>query len=382
MALDIAEMVVNIFVKGGDKAEKSLKDVGKGVDGIAASSLEAKAAVVALFYSLEQMLAVSGARGNQLTNMAAITGMSVEGIQDVESAFRKLGVTSEEVDSNIKGFQNTLTAIRMGGPRSGQFNQFAQATGLDEKRLGDMRYMLQKANEYSKLFAPEKVHAILGSLGFSENFIAASIRNKNNLETFSGPKFSKGETAELDRVNGKLAEMFNNLKLMSGHFAVKFGSGLIDELDTARRAAERFLGVIDRLSKTVPNFGIYAKVAFGGIILALATLGSGVTATTAAVIGLVAAVAELEKLFEGKSNVFSEAGKYLQDHAGSIAGNAVGAVLGPSAGAVAQTVINNFNIHAPQTINDHGGTGNKAYGPSWDGHVQKAAAKIPKNVAK
>ena len=56
MGLTVAEMFVNLGIKGSEKTVDAVNSVDKGISNIRSTSLEAKAAIVAMFYAIGRVV--------------------------------------------------------------------------------------------------------------------------------------------------------------------------------------------------------------------------------------------------------------------------------------------------------------------------------------
>ena len=95
------EFFINLGIKGADKTLGELTNTQKGMEGLGASSLEAKAAVVALFYAMKQLVGLSANTGFSLHSFEAFTGIDHKVLERYQYAARKVGDTNESVTSSV-----------------------------------------------------------------------------------------------------------------------------------------------------------------------------------------------------------------------------------------------------------------------------------------
>lgn len=100
------ELFVNLGIKGADKTVGALTAVRRGMQGIGAASLEAKASILAAFYALEKMISGSTALGASLTNLDAILGRGT-----AESLQRYQWAAKEAVRGADKGMEGLFKSI-------------------------------------------------------------------------------------------------------------------------------------------------------------------------------------------------------------------------------------------------------------------------------
>lgn len=231
--MNIAELFVNLGIKGADKTVSALGDVKKGLGDVASSSLETKAAVLAAVYGLERMMAISGQAGTALTNFTAYTGKSAQQLQQWQFAARQAGVANEEFTGTLKGVQGVMANMLMNkGAPEGLAIISKAVGGLDKSRYADTFYVLGKLQEAMQKLSVEQGNIAGKSFGLSEGTIAAMRRNAFNPTAFArAPVYSDKEITSLDKSNIAWSNLGTNIEMAFGHFNAKHGTQLVGEID-------------------------------------------------------------------------------------------------------------------------------------------------------
>lgn len=300
--MKIAELFVNLGITGGDKAGKSLEKVKDGMKGIVGSSLEAKAAIAAVIYGLNRLTGAAGLHGTELTRFTNLTGLSAMELQRWQLAAEQSGGSAEEMASAFKQVQAQVAQMRMGLGAPGGFAMLAEA-GIDEKRLDDTFYMMQKLREFAisnKSHTAQYNEVLKTFLG--EGTIA-SFRSRN----FSPEKVTNSQILndeqikKLNKVNAEWIKFWNTLKMIGEKNVAKFGVDLAIALGNVATLIIQVNEFLDKLVKKIP--GLQTAMVAAGVAIGLAW-----APITTIVTGLIFLFSEMEKHISGKESIFSEGG--------------------------------------------------------------------------
>lgn len=374
--MTIAELFVNIGVKGEGSTKKALEGTQKGLGDIASAGLAAKAAIVAAIYGLEQLMSHSAQAGTALTNLNAVTGISTQVIQQWEYAGQQAGDTFDGVASSIRSVWTKMQEIHGGGGPSAAFGTIAQYLpgGIDENRaFKDTIYMMGKLQEFSQLktlpkaFKSQWLSAFVG-----EGTQAAMARNAFNQNNFDkAPKYSEKEIKNLDKINASWKNIGTQIEMAIGHLTSKHGMQFVTEISKITDAVFKLVDVLTQLSE------------FLGVFEGIATLFNSVNS----VVG--SGVKSAQDLTKGK---FKDSAKDF----GSFLGHAVKstAMLNPG-NMLAMKAYEHFvphvktpdkghTVNAPQTVNIIGQKNpaeiGKEVSKQHQKHLIRTASGIPKQV--
>lgn len=270
--MKVAELFVQIGIKGAGNANKALSNVNEGMQGIISSSLAAKAAIAAVLYGLQRLTEAAGERGAGLTQFATLTNIDTSKLQVLENILRQVGASKEDVEGTLKAIQAVTTSIQMHKGAPAEFVRMMAAVQMDPKRIGDTLYVLQKMGEYSKTVAPNIAKAMLGSIGVgSDSMLASLIRNKKDLESLSGGNIlSPNQIKQLTEVNRLWDNFKYNIETAFNKFTSDHGKNIIRDVTeitnaiitlTSRLAdlGEKF-EVFDRFSKMLQGISNLFKI--------------------------------------------------------------------------------------------------------------------------
>lgn len=302
--MTIGELVLNLSVKGTDKAVSGLKSIKDGLKSIASASFETKAAIIAAVYALERFTIGAAQLGTSLRQFNNETGLSTERLQRWQYAMLQSGVTAEETQQNVENVQRIMGKMALGQGAPAGWARVAQSVGLDFERAKiDTFYLMDKLREYAK---KEKnitlANEALESFGQTGKFVGAE--RTNNLDLDQIPKsqlLSDNTINRLNRINIAWLNFWRTLKLFQGRLVANYGLDGIKELQNAFKFLTSVVSNIQKITRDFPQLVSVAKLAAVAIIAAFAPLTSIIT-------GITLLLAEAQKYREGKSTIFSKGG--------------------------------------------------------------------------
>lgn len=304
--MTIAELFVNIGVKGDEKAKQAVSGVKDNLKEIGSSSLAAKAALIGVIYGLERLTGMAAARGMELKQFSAATGLSADTLQRWQYAARQFGVEGNEVAGTVKTIQSSMTNMLLGKGAPEGLGLIAQKVGFDRNKARDAFYVMGKLQEFAKVVPPDIAGNILKGFGVSENMFQFMRQNKLDLDKIKPSNlFSQGEIDQLAKVDVAWSNFWNTLKMFSGHQVAKFGLPAVNELAKATKLMESWIKTVEVMIKQFPILADVAKAAFGVITAAVLILGGPIMQISAAITGIIALMGEWEKHKEGaKDSIF------------------------------------------------------------------------------
>ncbi len=314
--MTVAELFINLGVKGADQAVKSVSAVDTGIKQVASSSLAAKAAIVGAIYALERMTAAAGTHGVDLQKFSNLTGLSTDYLQRWQYMAKMSGESADSMKNSIMGVQGAMTKMALGQGQPGGLAEVARVVGgLDINKLQDTFYMMTKLREYAQ---KEKnvpwANQMLATFGIGPDTIATMRSSKMELDKISnGNILSEKQIAQLARVNQAWEKFWHTLQMVRDQLVATYGGTAIKSFENAFKFLGEVAKNLQAITKEIP---ILQKVMVAAG-LAIAASWAPVTAT---ILALVYALSELQKFREGKENIFSKTYKAGSDFLGGIFG--------------------------------------------------------------
>lgn len=271
--MKIADFFVNLGIKGEPKTVKAMKGVREGLGEMKSMSLEAKAAIVGAIYALERMMSHSAKLGTGFNQFAESTGLSAQELQRWQYAARQVAVDAEDVEASVRGVQSSIANMMMGkGPIEGMA-MLANTVGLDDRRLRDTFYMMEKLQEFSQKVPQDVGKAMVASFGITEKTFSAMRQNAFRPDVMSkATVLSERQAKNLQRVNAIWMDLNSKIQLSAAKFFAKHGAGIAGDVS---KLADKFLLLADAMVR----LGEYLKVfeALGRAMEGIAMISDMIT---------------------------------------------------------------------------------------------------------
>ena len=275
--MNIAELFVNLGIKGADKTIGALTQTKKGMGELGSASIETKAAILGAMYGLERMMAISGAAGTGLVNFTALTGKSAEDLQRWQFAARQAGVSADELTGSVKGVFNSMGNMLMGkGAPEGIALLSKAVGGLDPNKYRDTFYMMSKLQEGLQKMSPEMAGIVGKSFGLGEGTIAAMRRNMFTPEMLGKANiYSNGEQNSLDKSNIAWSNLNDKIQKSFGHFNAKHGQSMVADISKIVTEVFKLAEAFEKIATKLKLFEALNEIFKGwGMIFEL--VGAGV----------------------------------------------------------------------------------------------------------
>lgn len=278
--MNVAELFVTLGIKGDDKSKKSIKETKGLLSDLSSNALLAKAALVGMFYGLEQLMAKSAGTGNALSQFATFTGKSAEELQRWQYAAQQVGVSGDEITSSVKNVQAAMMSTLQGGNAPSGLAMIINKTGLDMNRARDTFYVMKKLQEFAQQVPADVANDKLKSMGLGEGAINAMRRNAFNDTIMSkAPIYSEKEIGQLQKVGVGWANLGQKIEMAMGRLNAKHGMSLINDINKLIPPAIRLIEVFDKFAKQVELFKIIGTI-FEGWADILSGIGNTVETMT------------------------------------------------------------------------------------------------------
>src|SRR5665213_1518970 len=230
--MNIADLYVNLGIKGSEKTVGALTNVKKGMGELTSTSIEAKAAILGAMYGLERLMSISGQTGTHLTNLSEVLNMNKKSIQQWDYAAMQAGVSADEMEGSMKGVQTSMTNMLLGKGSPEGLQMVSKAVGgLDINKVRDTGYMMMKLQEAAQKLPKDVGNTMLKSFGLGEGTIAAMRRNAFTPGVMNkAPTYSDKEIGNLDKSNIAWANLGHHIEMAFGHLNAKKGQSLVADI--------------------------------------------------------------------------------------------------------------------------------------------------------
>lgn len=275
--MTIAELFVNLGVKGTEKATKEVGNVKNSLGDVASSGLAAKAAIVGVIYGLERLMSQSAKTGTSIAQFSAFTGISGETLQRWQYAARQAGESSDELMGNIKSVQAAMTSMLTGHGAPEGMAMLANKVGFDTSKARDTIYVMQKLQEYANATknTPDLANRVMASFGLSEGTIAAMRRNSFTAANLAkAPIYSDKESAQLNKVDVAWSNLGQKIQMAVGHLTAKHGMTLVNDVSQLANAFLKCVDAVTTLVEKLKLLQVLGKV-FEGWTLIFNAIGKG-----------------------------------------------------------------------------------------------------------
>lgn len=260
--MTIADLFVNIGVKGDGSLNKSLKGVKSGMADTKSMALEMKVAILAAIVAFERMMSASGKAGQGLLNFEAATGLSMKTLQQYQYAGQQVGLTNDDVASSIKGVQAAMVQVAQGGSAPVGLSMVKDKVGLDFDKALDPStgplYVMQQLQKFSQQVRPDIAKGLVGSFGVSEGVFAGMRQNAFNPEVMNkAPAYSEGQAKQLGKSNAAWANLGQKVEMAFGKFNAKHGLKMVEDIS---KIADQVFRLIDGLTQLADKLGVFEKL--------------------------------------------------------------------------------------------------------------------------
>lgn len=261
--MTIAELFISLGIKGSDKSKTDLDSISKGLGSVKSMSFEAKAAIAALFYGLEEMMKGSAQRGQGLINFSSLTGLDDVELQRWEKASERAGNSIGSIESTVKGLQKTMSQLTLNEGMPKYFDTFADSfEHFDRVRASkDPMYLMGKMRDFAKAtkgMGREGVgNEILYGVGADAGFVSAARQGKFDQSKLSAmPSLSHGENKQLANVNESFIAMWQKIQKEMDKFVAAHGEKLVNDLAQLADALINFSKVVFNILEKMDAFGM------------------------------------------------------------------------------------------------------------------------------
>jgi hypothetical protein len=254
----IADLFVNLGLKGGDQTKQGLGGVRNSMSDLKSMSLEAKAAILAVVYGLQHYMRQSGGAGAALNMFGAATGLSTKALQQWQYAIRQVGGEAEDVTASVRAVQNSITQMNMGmGSPKGMgviADHLKELGGFDETKLEDTFYVMERLQKFATTanLPANYIREMISSFGVNDNTVGAMMQNAFDPSVLSKAQvYTDGQIKSLTAANAAWGNLGDKIEKAFGAFNAKHGQGLVQDIakivESIAKLAESLITLSERL---------------------------------------------------------------------------------------------------------------------------------------
>lgn len=297
--MTIAELFVNLGVKGANATGKALGAIDKGLGEIASSSLAAKAAVAGVIFGMERLTGFASQVGMDLYKFGISTGLSTTELQKWQYSAMRFDVSASDMAGAIQNVQNAMTEMKLTGNAPAGLGLLASKVGFDTKRIDDTYYVMGKLEQFAKSVPPDIAKNVLQSFGVGGNNMLTMLRvvNRDVDKINNKDIITQKQIKQLADINKAWKDFWFSLRTMGVKLVAEEGLGAVTELGEAFKALKDGGNYVIDLTQKFSGLK-YAIMAIG------IALGLAFAPLTTLITGLVFLLGEYQKYKEGKDGVF------------------------------------------------------------------------------
>lgn len=234
--MTVGELFIKIGVKGDGSAKKALKGTQDGLGAIKSMSLEAKAAIVAVVYGLQQMMSSSMKTGTTLSNFAAMTGISTKALQQWEFAGGRFNIAASEIQSSFEGLFAAMARMKIeGADNSLGFIMQSLGRGSEEidRFINDTQYAMETMREFNNLTTVDKGTKFVMNekMGMSGAMQAGFAQNAFDPKILArAPTLGEGGIKALAGVNAQWSEIMSKISNSIDNLVIAFGPDITKQI--------------------------------------------------------------------------------------------------------------------------------------------------------
>lgn len=258
--MKIGELFIELGATGGETLRKILGGINSGLKEISNTSLGTKAAIAGTAFAVERMTRFSTQMGASYKKFAGYTGLSTKMLQRWQFAGRQVNVTNQEVQDSFLSVSKAMGDMLIGKGAPEGLAVLADTVGFDPKRAKDTLYVMKKLQEFATKFSGNEAlkNKIIESFGIGSTAMIAALKDNafSRAKMAAAPIFSESEINKLAKMNAKMNEFYNNLKLSMGKLVVEFMPKIVDLMDRTAAGVKDIVFGLDSSSDAAIGFKV------------------------------------------------------------------------------------------------------------------------------
>lgn len=238
--MKVAELFVELGVKGSEKALNSVKQVGDFLTDVSAKGLAAKAAIIGAVYALERLTVSSGEYGAGISNLSTLTGVNDKYIMQLEEAYRWYGNLGDAAESAAQSTIRAASKIQQemiieGEPPRGLMQAFSEMNVQLQRAETDVPYLLEKMRGYVRKHAKDISPVVVNAFteAFGEGFVVTARSMDKDVSSLTRNIPSRGLVEKSAQIRRAWADFKKQFSLFELNLAGEYGAPVIKFLDEA-----------------------------------------------------------------------------------------------------------------------------------------------------
>ncbi len=252
--MTVAELFVNLGIKGNTKVAQALTTVQGGLEKTAELSFAAKAGIIGAVIAMEELTRKSMEMGADLKNFAIATGLSTDQLQKWNQVAALSGVSTEDLMGDIKNLQKVMVDIMLGKGVPPGFMML----GITPSR--DPFKMLDQIREKIKGMPTDVARSLTSGLISEKMFVMLRSGRGAVAEFAKSMSLSPIEIDKLDKLNQKWATFWLTFKTDWGKIIADLSGPIGDVVTILTRATNEFTKIIKELDSVVSRIDFGAKL--------------------------------------------------------------------------------------------------------------------------
>lgn len=232
----VDELVTLIGVDIDPSTMEKLKGIKDKIDQLYGVMVKTTLAATAMGTALGYWLAKTATNSRELLNLSQMTGMSTDSIQELGYAVEQLGGSSESLESDLQGLQQTLSS-----PIPGQFNETLAMMGVAALDAGrKMRPMEDVLADIAEVLQQKPTGEAFqwgARLGLSQDTIRLLLQGKEGMKALReqaramGAIISKESMQNAVEFDNSLKNIWAKFKVITKEIGLNFMPSLHKVLD-------------------------------------------------------------------------------------------------------------------------------------------------------
>ena len=259
--MTVAELFVNIGLKGADQTGKALKDIQGGMKEVGSSGLAVKAAIFGVIYGIERMTEAAATAGSDLEKFNAVTGLSLRTMQEFQHIGTKFNVGRNEIMGAVVALQQLQQQFRT----FGTLPQGFALLGINPNQ--DPFEMLKKLADLSKTMDPQKFAFAMRAAGISDNITQMLRRMDFDRDRLGAPIKSEDQLESLARTRQEIDQLHERFASLAQDVTAKYGPMIYKGIEDAFSGVEKLVHIFEKIDKSTKGIGELFRL-LGEIVVA------------------------------------------------------------------------------------------------------------------
>lgn len=228
--MTIAELFVNLGIKGDGQAKKALGGVQSQLEQVKSTSIETKAMILAVVYGLEQLMEWSAKTGTSMMNFTRVTGISAETLQRYQYAGRQIGASNEAVENSFRKLQTVANTKLVTGEGFSGLYDISNTVEFDLKKANEnMPYFIAQLQKYARIRKDATATRFLEELVDPEMLAAMRTGAFTAEQLAKAPIIKNEQLKKLNEIDVAWMNFHQTLKLIVADFSSEHGLQIVQD---------------------------------------------------------------------------------------------------------------------------------------------------------